>query len=286
MSAYLDELILLSHYAGRRADYVQGGGGNSSVKPEQGKMSIKASGTELGDMTPERGHVLVEREKIVEGIHAGHDDAGFNALIMSAVSPESPLQGRPSIEAGFHAVLGRCVLHTHSVYANVLNCSEEGRELIAGLFPEALLVGYGEPGLGITQAVALAAGDASVSGLAFLQSHGVIVWGEAAQSVIDLHEYVNSRIRGELGLREMSEAGQGADGTRGVLFPDQAVYLSPGAGTQSVAARQTLTAASYIESSIDLCGLTPRYLSTDQMAVLRAMESEQYRLKQAAAQCS
>jgi len=34
---------------------------------------------------------------------------------------------RPSVEVGFHSFLSRCVIHTHSVYANLLCCSEEGR---------------------------------------------------------------------------------------------------------------------------------------------------------------
>ena len=43
----------LSQTAGARADYVQGGGGNTSVKLADGLMAIKASGYCLKDITPE-----------------------------------------------------------------------------------------------------------------------------------------------------------------------------------------------------------------------------------------
>ena len=48
--------------------------------------------------------------------------------------------GRPSIETGFHSYLGKFVIHTHSVFTNILNCSVEGKDQIKKLFPEAILI--------------------------------------------------------------------------------------------------------------------------------------------------
>lgn len=281
MRQQLEELIALSRYAGNRPEYVQGGGGNTSAKLAPGNMLIKASGSELGDMNPDLGYVLVEYAQIIDGIHAGHTNDEFNALIRSAVSAASPLQGRPSIEAGFHAVLGRCVLHTHAVYANVLNCCTEGERLIPELFPDAFLVGYGEPGLGITRAVELATRSASAEGVAFMQNHGVIVWGETADAVITMHESLNNNIRESLSLTAFDVGQPVAQASGRVLFPDQAVYLGAGADTRSAAARQTLAAAAYIETSLTMLGFSPRYLTSEQVKVLNGMESERYRLQQA-----
>ena len=40
----MEAFIKLSNIGGSRADYVQGGGGNTSVKFKNGEMAIKASG--------------------------------------------------------------------------------------------------------------------------------------------------------------------------------------------------------------------------------------------------
>lgn len=281
MRQQLEELITLSRYAGSRPEYVQGGGGNTSVKLAPGNMLIKASGSELGEMSHDLGYVLVEYAQIIDGIHAGYTNDEFNALIRGAVSALSPLAGRPSIEAGFHAMLGRCVLHTHAVYANVLNCCVEGERLIRDLFADALLVGYGEPGLGITQAVELAAGSVGEEGVAFMQNHGVIVWGETADAVITKHESLNNSIRESLSLAEFDVGQPVAQASGRVLFPDQAVYLGAGADSHSAAACQTLAAAAYIETSLVTLGFSPRYLTSEQVNVLNGMESEKYRLQQA-----
>ena len=46
----LQNFVRLSRALGKRADYVQGGGGNTSVKLKGGLMAIKASGYCLGDI--------------------------------------------------------------------------------------------------------------------------------------------------------------------------------------------------------------------------------------------
>ena len=48
----LEAFAKVSGIAGARADYVQGGGGNTSVKLGGGLMAIKASGFCLSDITP------------------------------------------------------------------------------------------------------------------------------------------------------------------------------------------------------------------------------------------
>ena len=52
----LNKLIKLSKYAGERFDLVQAGGGNSSVKLENGEMLIKASGFILSDVEINNGY--------------------------------------------------------------------------------------------------------------------------------------------------------------------------------------------------------------------------------------
>ena len=56
----LENFSRVSQSVGARADYVQGGGGNTSVKLENGLMAIKASGFCLKDITPEKAYAVLE----------------------------------------------------------------------------------------------------------------------------------------------------------------------------------------------------------------------------------
>ena len=46
---------------------------------------------------------------------------------------------RPSVEVGFHAILKKYVIHTHSVYANIITCSMEGEALAEKLFKDSII---------------------------------------------------------------------------------------------------------------------------------------------------
>ena len=57
-AAKLNAFSRLSQTAGARADYVQGGGGNTSVKLADGLMAIKASGYCLSDIRPDKASTV------------------------------------------------------------------------------------------------------------------------------------------------------------------------------------------------------------------------------------
>ena len=56
----LQEFSRVSKTAGARADYVQGGGGNTSVKLSGGLMAIKASGFCLSDIEPDKAYAVLD----------------------------------------------------------------------------------------------------------------------------------------------------------------------------------------------------------------------------------
>ena len=49
----------MSQFAGSCSDYVQGGGGNTSVKLAGGLMAIKASGFCLSDIETDKGYAVL-----------------------------------------------------------------------------------------------------------------------------------------------------------------------------------------------------------------------------------
>ena len=62
----INELVEISKYAGERFDLVQAGGGNSSVKFENGEMIIKASGFLLSDVNEDGGYSRVHTNQIAK----------------------------------------------------------------------------------------------------------------------------------------------------------------------------------------------------------------------------
>src|ERR1022692_13175 len=124
----LAQLIEISRAAGSRLDYVQAGGGNTSVKSPDGQtMAIKASGTALTLMSESAGWVEVDvaavlsifDQKDLATLETDTREARVLKHFSSAIVGGS---GRPSVETALHAMLGRVVIHTHPVAANAVNC--------------------------------------------------------------------------------------------------------------------------------------------------------------------
>lgn len=259
------DIVSISSYAGARKDYVQGGGGNTSVKFDDRLMAIKASGYTLGEITEDKGYVTVDYRKIREYYGTADLSAGGNfesESLEASLSSVKLLPGmenkRPSVEVGFHAFLKRCVIHTHSVYANILCCSEEGRETAKSLFKgmdiKYVFIPYIDPGFRLTLAVKKAAEEFEARHgvqpeAIFLDNHGLIVHADSSETATELHEAVNVRIMEHFKAdtfpaQAIKKAGQGfASDTEFLtafiektgadeayfndlkLYPDQLVYI-------------------------------------------------------------
>lgn len=206
-------------------------------------------------------------------------------LLACRLAGESP---RPSMEAGFHAFLDKYVLHTHSVYANVLTCAKGGEELAKKVCaeissPHAFLE-YFHPGAELAIAIGrLAANNGGAPKIIFLKNHGIIISAPSAVEVLDLYEEVNGKIKKNLGLEKFLPVSAGKAEARfggvgfsdGILFPDQAVFS--GGQALGSSATELFNAWSYILSSINRLGLKPEFLSGEKVSYLRAMEAEKHR---------
>lgn len=268
----------ISRTIGADPAHVQGGGGNTSVKLDDRRMAIKASGVRLDGVTESGGFAVVDHRAIADRLRAGEiDDAGFARSIQEAVlEPGS----RPSIETGLHALLGRFVIHTHPVYVNVLTCAEEGERLSARIWPGRVWVPYAAPGRGLVHALRQAAAGSSAGAPIFLQSHGLIVAGETEAAVLALHEEVNARCRDAVCAGEfVADAGASDLEALGgeALFPDQIVYAEPGADRATRAAVETAAARRFILETLRRAGLAPRFLAPHEVDAVRNMEAERYR---------
>lgn len=284
--------------AGSRPDLTQGGGGNVSVKIGAERMLVKASGSQLKDLTPRSGWALVNYGNIKRRIAAGPGGGNeFSDYICAQALPVLGVKpAPPSIETGFHALLNTVVVHTHSVYANILNMSAEGHRLGERLFPSAEFVPYRSPGPQLCTAVneRARAGGPQVF---FLANHGLAVAHAGVEGALELNERVNETVRLGLGLPPYPrvEPAQGLSAhnaarlahygrafmLENVLSPDQALYCGPAEldGKASPAVNEVLTALFYILDCLAALKLTPRFLTKADVAYFDTMKSGRYSRK-------
>lgn len=278
----LIELSLISKSLGRNVLYVQGGGGNTSVKLDKTRMAIKASGYFLSDVTPTDGYSIVDYNKIQCYLETPDiDEDIFTKRIKSHVVETTR---RPSIETGFHAILNTYVIHTHSVFANLLTCSKEGKGISKSLFPDSLWINYESPGRELTLAIKMAISrKRTLPDIIFLENHGVIVSSTSKSGVELLHDQINSSIQNHFkicddDIKEIPATLDIEYIKEHILFPDQVVYTLAGKEIlETKAAKETLLAYSYISSLILRLSLTPNYLSKEDADFLLNMESEKFR---------
>ena len=211
----LKELERISQEVGVCPDLVQGGGGNTSAKLDHRYMAVKASGYRLDQVTMQEGYVIVDYQRIRDYFHTVDKDRDVNFEKESAgfmkecvIQDKNPKNLRPSIETGFHSFMGKYVIHTHSVYANILCCAKEGSEIANHIFNDGfamLWVPYTNPGFDLTielnKAIEQYVETKGYSpSIIFMENHGVIVSGDTAEDCLSLHEKVNSAIIEHFGL--------------------------------------------------------------------------------------
>ncbi len=250
----LKELARMSQIAGARADYTQGGGGNTSVKLGEGLMAIKASGYRLSQVTETDGFAVLE----VETLKDVTEEQGYKPL-------------RPSVEAGFHALLGRCVLHTHPVYANLALCAENGAkrlpEIMEGYSYTA--VPYINPGAELSEAIKkVLKPDTQV---VFMANHGLVVTAETADECLKIHDDVNARAAKAYGVTSDDFKVFSSDIAK-TLYPDQQLYLNLTKTQQEI-----LAAVMFIQFTLLKNGEKVRAMDAAAMDFIGNWESEAYR---------
>ncbi|MGI6687894.1 MAG: class II aldolase/adducin family protein [Christensenellales bacterium] len=242
-----------SQALGGRADYVQGGGGNTSIKLDERLIAVKASGFPLRDITPQNAYVVLDYQALrafYEGNNASNfedvEAAGSAAAreTMMAVEGLKPL--RPSVEAGFHALLDRFVGHTHSVYANLAACCRETeailKEALAGADYGYAVVPYVNPGTTLTFTIRDILASAGRPRVLVMQNHGVIVHDDDEARCLAIHEDMNRRLAEHFVLApdafpacRVKAAGEGfvsdtpwlAQRLKGDVYPDSLLLDAP-----------------------------------------------------------
>lgn len=275
----IEDLIKLSNSIGNIKAYIQGGGGNTSIKISDNLMAVKASGTKLKDMSLEKGYCILNYKELNKYLSSiTNNEVNFSKRVNSFSSFD---QGRPSIETGFHSLLGSCVAHSHSAYLNVLLCSEEGKEILRKNFPNSIWINYDTPGIDLTisirEKIKKIKNILNKKIIVFLENHGVIVSGPDYKTVIETHEEINLAIKEKLSLKSFTTNDMSLDRIDKIIFPDQVVFTANKKLLHSSSGKENLLALNYIFNEMYRLGLTPKYISEQNVEVLENMESEKYR---------
>lgn len=186
-------------------EHVQGPGGNTSVKAD-GKLIIKASGFTFKDVAENNGIVCLNNKDVVDTLLLKAQEFGSTLENPSpSVLGSIPAGLRPSMEFEFHALLKAFVLHTHSVYVNVITCTTECAQLLEKIFEpnEYCLVPYVTPGFPIAeQLVHYATNSHTIPPVIFLQNHGIIVHSDSYKDAVSTYNKVEEKIKNYLGLKK------------------------------------------------------------------------------------
>lgn len=249
--AHLDAL---SARLGADPMIVQGGGGNASLKVED-VLWVKASGTWLANAQREPVFVPVHLAGVRAAVAAGDADPVQPHVL--PVPPGTPAL-RPSIETTLHALLPhRVVAHVHSIHALAAAVRTDGSEFararLDGL--EWAFLPYARPGLALTAAVASL--GPRYPDVLVLGSHGLVIGAddcagaEALVRDVEARLEMPARVPPRPDVEHLARLAQ-AHGlalpddarlhdlaldpvtceraVRGVLFPDQVVFLGPRLG--------------------------------------------------------
>ncbi len=210
--AVSQELVALSRSLGADSALILAGGGNTSYKDEQ-IIQVKASGSELGNIT-EEGFVLLSREKLkVIRSKKYSEDAKLREeevkkdLLAARIAPE--LGQIPSVETYFHELINYpWVVHIHPWAVNALTCSKQGKSVYRKILGEdTLWIDFCPPGYTLSRII-----ESEIKKFAqihkkhpqviLLENHGVIVGGESAEEVKNRIREVVDKVASHLSLPE------------------------------------------------------------------------------------
>ncbi len=232
---------------------VQAGTGNTSIKLD-GVLWIKASGKWLAHATQDEILIPVNLAETLRRVAQNADPAGQSAMVRGKSLGTS-------VETAMHSVLPyRVVLHVHSVNTIAWAVRRDGSAELASRLEgiDWQWIPYVPSGLPLARAIEAAIARAPRSRVLVLANHGLVVCAEDCEAAEELLREVERRVaivprrapEAEWGiLNRISEGSSwrvpqstalhaiGTDGVSrrivsgGVLYPCQAIFLTPRART-------------------------------------------------------
>lgn len=203
-TAILEQLIWLSHELGREDRQLAIlGEGNTSARCDDGTFWVKASGSQLGNIT-EQGFSQVNLGAVMQLMeNEAMDDQAVARALHEVLADRS--HRRPSVETFLHALClheagAQWVAHTHAVSVNQILCSRLGAQpFLHHLFPDGIVVCGRHPAVvpyvdpGFVLAVEVRAelrryqdAHGHAPKLLLMVNHGLVALGQTAQDAFNI----------------------------------------------------------------------------------------------------
>ena len=198
----LEQLTALSHYLGDPAhDLAILGEGNTSARLDEETFYVKASGHQLGTITPD-GFCAVHFSRILPAFDGPElSDTAVRETLLNCKA-DGDITVMPSVETFLHAYLltlpnVHFVGHTHPTAVNAILCARNAREALAGrLFPDEVVccgvapcfVEYTDPGIPLARLLKQRVEEFAETyneypKVILMQNHGFIALGKTPKDV-------------------------------------------------------------------------------------------------------
>jgi ribulose-5-phosphate 4-epimerase/fuculose-1-phosphate aldolase len=302
-------------------NYVQGAGGNLSIKSSEKIMLIKSSGFRLDEVSSKKGISQVNLNGILSTynqLNISDEDAGNTSLATNHISGE-----RPSMETSFHSYSNKYTIHLHPVHMLLLLCSTQGKSIIASVASAHSWVDYARPGHELSIKIRdEKAFDTPSYGKVMLANHGIIVTGDSSSECTETIQELEKRVLRSFSTyndftpfsyKPLKKSGEGfinsnpetlefinnKDLHGKYLFPDAVVFMNrmfEDKGNIKMLQKgiyyglprskaeninEIIAAHIYLTDMIQKCNLTPAFLTEDHARALDSMAAEEYRRKKA-----
>lgn len=198
----LEQLTALSHYLGDPArDLAILGEGNTSARVDDDLFYVKASGRQLGTITPD-GFCAVQFSRVLPAFDGPDLSDTDVKRVLQECRAEGSADIMPSVETFLHAYLltlpnVNFIGHTHPTAINAILCSVRAREAVSGrLFPDEVVccgvapcfVEYTDPGIPLAKLLKQRVeeyGEATneTPKVILMQNHGFIALGKTPRDV-------------------------------------------------------------------------------------------------------
>ncbi len=201
-SSELRDFIEISKYAGERFDLIQAGGGNSSVKNDDGTMYIKASGVYLSEVEENYGYAIVNNKELLKLFSKNNlqnitiDKKERETIVNKFINDVNLTKNfRPSIETLLHSMLKKYTLHTHPIVVNSITCLINWKDVLNKIFNDVdiMCVDYYTPGFDLAMELKKQINNKQAS-VIFLQNHGLIITANEKDKIFELTELVIGKI--------------------------------------------------------------------------------------------
>lgn len=203
MQGEFQKLIWLCHEIGREdRGMAILGEGNCSIRLDDHRFAVKASGSTLATLTV-NDFVVCNMQKVLSLVdQQGLEGKGLESALMAC--REDAESRRPSIETPVHGWLlqldhAECVGHCHPIHCTAILCSPRAEEFATRrLFPDEIVccgsqsvyVPYADPGISLAREIRsrvlvyLRRAHGRPPRLILLQNHGIIAVGPTPEAVL------------------------------------------------------------------------------------------------------